>query len=181
MTTKNKTELKNLTLAAMFLAIGMVLPLITLQIKEIGDSLLPMHLAVMLCGIICSYKYGLAVGFILPIFRSFVFSMPPLYPNAVWMAAELATYGFVIGLLYEKLPIKNQILRIYTSLISSMIAGRIVWGIVKAVLLGVADKKFTFALFWAQGFLDAVPGIILQLILIPLIVSLIEKQIKKGA
>lgn len=180
MDSKNSAKLKRLVLAALFLAIGIVLPFLTMQIKEIGDSLLPMHLAVMLCGIICGYGYGAAVGFILPLFRAAVFGMPPIYPNAVWMAFELVTYGFVIGLLYSKLPIKNKTLKTYISLISSMIAGRIVWGAAKTVLLGVAGKSFTFALFWAQGFLDAVPGIILQLILIPIIVNLFEKYIKKG-
>lgn len=176
--TREKT--RRLVLAAMFLAIGMVLPIITLQIKEIGDSLLPMHLAVMLCGVICGQYYGAAVGFILPFLRGITFGMPPLYPNAIWMAAELATYGFIIGLLYKKLPIKNSLIKIYVSLICSMIAGRIVWGAVKAVLLGVSGKSFTLALFWAQGFIDAIPGIILQLILIPIIIRIIEKYGNKG-
>ncbi|MBQ0084493.1 MAG: ECF transporter S component [Clostridiales bacterium] len=177
--TKEKT--RRLVLAALFLAIGMVLPLITLQLKEIGDSLLPMHLAVMLCGIICGQYYGAAVGFILPFLRGVIFGMPPLYPNAVWMAFELATYGFIIGLLYKKLPLKNNLLKIYISLITSMIAGRIIWSVVKSVLLGVAGKSFTIALFWAQGFADAIPGIILQLILIPIIIRIIENYGKKGA
>ena len=102
-----KKALKQLILAAIFLAIGAVLPFLTGQIKEIGDSLLPMHLAVMLCGVLCGWQYGAAVGFVLPFFRSLCFGMPPLYPNAVWMALELATYGFVIGFVY-RLPHKHR-------------------------------------------------------------------------
>ncbi len=164
---------KNLVLASMFLAIGVVLPFFTMQIKEIGDSLLPMHLPVMLCGIICGWQYGACIGFILPFLRSILFSMPPIYPNAVWMAFELLTYGLVIGLLYEALPKKLPF--IYISLISSMLCGRIVWGIVKALLLAGGNSPFTFTAFLIGGFADAFIGIVLQIIIIPFIVTIVKK------
>lgn len=172
-----KNNLKKNILAAMFLSIGMVLPLFTSQIKEIGDTLLPMHIPVMLCGLICGPMYGLLVGIILPPLRSLIFSMPPIYPQAVWMACELATYGFVIGALYRICKPK-KIWHLYFPLIASMISGRIVWGIVKSILLGLGGKSFTWEAFVVGGFLDAVPGIILQLVLIPVIMKLVkEKQI----
>lgn len=167
-----KEELKKLIYAALFLALGIVLPFATAQIKEIGDSLLPMHLPVLICGFICSWKYGLAVGLVLPFIRSALFGMPPLYPQAVWMALELATYGLVAGLLYKKTGLK------YLSLIAAMLFGRVVWGIAKAILLGVADKPFGISAFITGGFVDALPGIILQLILIPVIVRLYERETK---
>lgn len=169
-----RKEIQRLVLAALFLAIGMILPFITGQIKEIGDSLLPMHLPVMLCGIICGWKYGFAVGIILPFLRSVCFAMPPLYPNAIWMSLELATYGLVIGTMYIILK-KKTIGYIYLSLIISMLSGRIVWGISKAILLGITDKPFTFSAFLIGGFADAIIGIILQLILIPLIIELLKR------
>ncbi len=168
-----KQKIKKLVLSALFLGIGMVLPFLTMQIKEIGDSLLPMHLPVMLCGVLCGYGYGAAIGFLLPFLRSFCFGMPPIYPNAVWMSAELLTYGLIIGLLYKKLP-KNTFC-LYTSLIASQISGRIVWGISKALLLGLNGKTFTLALFISGGFIDALPGIILQLILVPTIITVFKK------
>ena len=168
-----KQKIKKLVLSALFLGIGMVLPFLTMQIKEIGDSLLPMHLPVMLCGVLCGYGYGAAIGFLLPFLRSFCFGMPPIYPNAVWMSAELFTYGLIIGLLYKKLP-KNTFC-LYTSLIASQISGRIVWGISKALLLGLNGNTFTFALFISGGFIDAIPGIILQFILIPTIITVFKK------
>ena len=171
-------NLKKLTLAAMFLAIGIVLPLFTMQIKEIGDTLLPMHIPVLLCGILCGGQYGFAVGLMLPFVRSFLFSMPPFYPNAVWMAAELATYGLVVGVLYNKLKIK-EIARTYVSLLTAMLAGRIVWGIAKTLLLFGTAKAFTFAAFITGGFIDALPGIILQLLLIPIIVKIVDGGNKK--
>ena len=91
---------ERLVLAALFLAFGVILPSLTGAIKEIGDSLLPMHLMVMLCGVICGWKYGLCVGLVLPFLRSLIFGMPPIYPNSVWMSLELATYGVVIGIMY---------------------------------------------------------------------------------
>ena len=93
------THIKNLSLAAMFLGLGLMLPFLTGQIPAVGSMLLPMHIPVFLCGLICGWQYGLAVGFIVPLLRSMLFSMPPMYPTAVSMAAELATYGFVIGIL----------------------------------------------------------------------------------
>jgi len=173
---RNK-KLKKTVLSAMFLSIGMILPFFTSQIKEIGDSLLPMHIPVMLCGLVCGPLSGLMVGLVLPVLRSLLFSMPPLYPASVWMACELGTYGFVIGLLYSFRGNK-KIWYLYLSLIVSMLSGRIVWGIVKTLLLGIGGKAFGFEAFLIGGFIDAIPGIILQLVLIPLIMSLIkEKQI----
>ena len=181
-TSENKaskiSKTQTLVLAALFLALGLVLPSLTGAIKEIGDSLLPMHLVVMLCGAICGWKYGLLVGAVLPFLRSLLFSMPPLYPNAVWMATELATYGLVIGIMYAYLK-GNSKWRIFICLVCSMIAGRIVWGISKAVLLGVAGKPFGIEAFIIGGFVDAIPGIILQLILVPTIVILIDKGSSK--
>ena len=165
-------KIKRLVLSAMLLAVGVVLPMLTSQIKEIGDTLLPIHIPVLLCGFICSWKYGGAVGLILPFIRSLIFSMPPLYPNAVWMALELMTYGIVAGLVY------SQTRKKYMSLIVAMLSGRIVWGIAKAVLLGVAGKSFTISAFITGGFVDAIPGIVIQLVLIPLIIKAYEKNNK---
>jgi hypothetical protein len=174
----NMSKIQTLVLASLFLALGLVLPSLTGSIKEIGDSLLPMHLVVMLCGAICGWRYGLLVGAVLPFLRSLLFSMPPLYPNAVWMATELATYGLVIGILYTCIK-SNSKWKIFVSLISSMLAGRVVWGISKAILLGVAGKPFGIEAFIIGGFVDAIPGIILQLILVPSIVILIDKGLSR--
>ena len=171
----NKGSHKKTVLAGLFLAIGVVLPFLTAQIKEVGDTLLPMHFPVMLCGFVCGPIYGLGVGLILPFFRSFLFSMPPMYPNAVWMASELATYGLVCGLLYSRFAKKN-IVSLYISLIVAMISGRIVWGVVKTILLGLSGKMFSFEAFFVGGFIDALAGIILQLCLIPPIVKAIEHK-----
>ncbi len=168
-------RLRQTLLSALFLSLGIVLPFFTSQIKEIGDTLLPMHIPVMLCGLLCGPWYGLSVGLLTPLLRGVMFSMPPIYPNACWMALELATYGFVLGILYYKSK-RKDLKWLYFSIFTAMLSGRIVWGIAKAVLLGVGGKTFTLLAFVTGGFLDAILGIVLQLILIPIIVKLIEKE-----
>ncbi|MBQ2735652.1 MAG: ECF transporter S component [Clostridia bacterium] len=159
--------LKKLVLSGMFLAIGLVLPFFTGQIREIGKMLLPMHIPVMLCGLICGAKYGLTLGISMPLLRSFLFGMPVLYPNAVAMAFELAAYGCTVGLLFGKHPHRSVLLSVYRALIPAMLVGRLVWGVVEVVLLGFFGDGFTFAAFLSGSVLSAIPGILLQLVLIP--------------
>ena len=171
---KNKS-LANLTKAAMFLAIGQILPFVTGQIPQIGKMLCPMHFPILLCGFFCGWKYGMLVGFICPLLRSVLFGMPVMFPNAVGMAFELMTYGFISGLLSEKLG-TEKLGRIYLILIVSMIAGRIVWGIAQVLLLGLSGSKFTFSAFIAGALTNAIPGIILQLLIIPFLVKTLQKK-----
>ena len=166
---------KKLILSSMFLALGFVLPMITMQIKEIGDTLLPMHLPVLLCGFLCGWRCGAVVGLVLPFLRSAIFGMPPIFPNAVWMATELATYGLISGLVYSSFTTKNA-KSIYISLLTAQLSGRIIWGITKALLLFYQAKPFGFMMFLTGGFLDAIPGIIIQLILIPIILNIVNKR-----
>lgn len=157
---------KNLTLSAMFLAIGMVLPFLTGQIPQIGNMMLPMHIPVLLCGLICGWQYGAVLGFILPLIRYMVFGMPVLFPTGIAMAFELMTYGLVIGLVYLRSRWKC-IVSLYRALIAAMIAGRLVWAAAQMILLGISGGAFTMKMFLAGAFFNAVPGIMIQLILIP--------------
>ena len=165
-------SLRNLLLAAMFLAIGLVLPFFTGQIKEIGNMLLPMHLPVFLCALICGWQYGTAVGFIMPLLRFALFSMPRM-PTALAMAFEMAAYGALCGWLYRRLPRRKSSL--YLALIGAMIGGRLVWGAARFLCAGLQPSAFGFTAFWAGAVTSAVPGIILQLILVPVLVMALEK------
>ncbi len=162
-----------LVLSAMFIAIGMVLPFMTGQIQQIGNMLLPMHLPVFLCGMICGWQYGGVVGFVLPLLRSAVFGMPVMFPNAVGMAAELALYGLIAGLIYGKVKRQN-VLSVYIAMLPAMVIGRVVWGLVQTAILGIGDTGFTWQMFIAGAVLNAVPGIVLQLILIPAVMSVLN-------
>lgn len=169
-----KKNLKNMTLAAMFLALGLVLPFLTGQIPQIGNMLLPMHIPVFLCGLICGWQYGAAVGFIVPLLRSAIFGAPAFFPEATGMAFELMTYGLVAGLLYSLS--KWQCIRaLYRCLIISMLAGRAVWGVVQVIQYGVSGSSFTVKMFMAGAFTSAIPGIIIQLILIPVIMVALNR------
>ena len=169
-----KTNVKTLTLSAMFLAVALVLPFITGQIPEIGAMLCPMHLPVLLCGYFCGGPWGLAVGLIAPVLRSMIFGMPPMYPTAISMAFELAAYGAISGLLYAKLPKTKA--SVYISLVTAMIVGRLVWGAARFVFAGLNITAFGLQAFWAGAVTSAIPGIILQLILIPILVIALDKQ-----
>ena len=119
-------------------------------------------------------QYGAVIGFLLPIVRGILFGMPPLYPNAVAMAFEMATYGFVSGFLYSHA--KWQCTKmLYVSLIAAMLAGRVVWAFAEVVLLGIGGNMFTWNMFVAGAFLNAIPGIIVQLVLIPLIMIALKR------
>lgn len=166
-------NIKTLTQAAFFLALGLVLPFLTGQIPEIGSALLPMHIPVLICGYICGWKYGLLVGFITPLLRSSLFGMPPIMTAAA-MAFELAAYGTVTGILYRRLP--NFKGRIYISLICAMIIGRIIWGAASIAIYGLSDAAFTWEIFLAGALQGAVPGIILQVVLIPILMIALEKS-----
>lgn len=155
------------------LALGIVLPFVTMEVPRIGNMLLPMHIPVLLCGFLCGGPSGFLLGLILPIVRSLIFTAPPMMPTAVAMAAELATYGLVTGVLYQKL--KEHKFRIYGSLICAMILGRVVWGLCSLGLYHILGNSFTWKIFALQGFVNAVPGIVIQLILIPVIVLAVQK------
>lgn len=164
---------KHLVLSGLFMALGLVMPFLTGQIPNIGNKLLPMHIPVLLCGFVSGWQYGLIVGFIVPLFRSMLFGMPPMLPTAVAMAFELAAYGFMAGFLYKLLPRKNTF--IYIALVISMIFGRIIWGIVSFFLYGLSGTAFTWKFFMAGAFLNAIPGIIIQILIIPIIIIALKR------
>ena len=161
-----------MVLAALFLAVAYVMPYLTGQIPEIGSMLCPMHIPVLLCGFICGWPWGLAVGFTAPLFRSLTLSMPPLFPAAVSMAFELAAYGAVAGVMHKILTRKKAF--VYVSLLSAMIVGRIVWGAAMYICVGINGGSFTFAAFLAGAVTNAIPGIIVQIVLIPVLVMVLE-------
>ena len=162
-----------LTYSALYLAIALVLPFLTGQIPQIGSMLCPMHFPVLLAGFVLGGPWGLAVGFIAPLLRSVLFGMPPLFPTALSMAFELATYGFVSGVVYRK--VRHTLPMTFATLLTAMVAGRIVWGVVRFVLAGLTGSSFPFSAFLAGALLNALPGIIAQLILIPLILTALQK------
>lgn len=164
----HRNQIRRLTLTAMFIALGYLLPFLTGQIPQFGAMLSPMHIPALLCGFVCGWQYGLVAGAIMPLLRSATLGMPYIFPNAVAMAFELAAYGCAAGLLYRALP--KHIAFVYVTLVLSMLIGRAVWGLASAVLMMGTENAFTTQAFLAGAFINAWPGIILHILIIPPVV-----------
>ena len=161
-----KENLKNLIYSALFLTLGFVLPMLTGQIPVVGQALLPMHIPVFLCGLICGARYGALLGFSLPLLRSLIFSVPVMYPTAIAVAFEMAAYGLLSGLLYSRSK-RKSLFALYSVIVAAMIVGRIVRCIAQMALLGLFGNPFVWQTFFSGVIVSSVPGIILQLIIIP--------------
>ncbi len=167
------TNLKKTVGSGLFLALCLVLPLFTGQIPEIGNMLLPMHLPVLLCGMLYGPWWGGAVGFIAPLLRFVIFGRPMIFPTGIAMAFELMTYAIVAGLLISALP--KKLPYTYISLVAAMLGGRVVWAAARMILTLFGGQAFTLSFFLAEGFINAIPGIILQLVLIPPLTHLLRR------
>ncbi|MDE5892044.1 MAG: ECF transporter S component [Acetatifactor sp.] len=171
-----KKNVKNLCLSAVCLALCMVLPLLTGQIPQIGNALSPMHIPVLMCGLLCGWPYGLIIGFIAPLLRFLLFGMPPLMPTGLAMMFELAAYGAISGLLLRLFPSKLPFL--YVSLIGAMLGGRIIWGIARFILGLAVGPAFTFSAFLSGAFISAIPGIICHILLVPPVVIGVRRALR---
>lgn len=173
-----KSSVRNVAFTGLVLALGLTLPFLTAQIPALGQRLLPMHLPILLGGFVLGGPLAGLVGLILPVFRSLLFGMPPIFPTGVAMSFELGTYGFLTGSLYSIFPRRSAF--VYLNLIVSMLGGRVVWGVVSLVLFGLRGNSFTWKAFLASAFANAMPGIILQIILIPVLVMALESSNRVG-
>ena len=171
---KTHNNILRLVISALCLSLAYVLPFLTVNNLELGSMLLLMHIPVLLCGFICGWYWGLSVGFLAPLLRSLTLGAPMLFPMAICMAFELATYGAASGLLHKALPKKKAF--IYVSLLTSMTIGRIVFGIAMAICMGVKGSTYTFGAFIASSLTGAIPGIVIQIILIPILVMVLKAQ-----
>lgn len=168
---------RKLCFAALFLALGWLLPLLTGQNRDLGNMLSLIHIPAYLAGFLLGPWYGLGLGLLIPISRSVLFGMPVLYPRALCMAFEMAVYGGLTGGLYRIFSkgTMKRIIAIYASVIPAMLAGRVVWGIGRAVCGLFSAEPFTWGAFVAGGFVTAWPGMVVQMILLPILVVTLTK------
>lgn len=174
MTMKVAKNVRQMIFSALCLALAYVMPFLTGQIPSIGAMLCPMHLPVLLCGFICGWPWGLAVGLAAPLLRSLTLGMPPLFPTAVCMALELAAYGAAAGMMYRLFPKRRAY--IYASLLIAMVFGRLVWGGAMFTCLGMRGASFTFSAFISGAIVNAIPGIVVQIVLIPILVMVLDRS-----
>lgn len=167
-----KSTTKKLVSCALCIAIGVLLPMAFHVIPNAGSIFLPMHIPVLICGLFCGWPYGLACGIITPFLSSVMTGMPPamMLPQ---MMIELAVYGLVAGLCSKYIPQENEMSKLYMSLIIAMLAGRIVNGFVNTFIL--STQGYTLSVFMTASFITCLPGIILQLIVVPILVRILNK------
>ena len=165
--------IRRMVYAAVCLTLCMVLPFLTGQIPQFGGMLCPMHIPVLLAGFLCGSGWAAAVGLVAPALRYLLFGMPPLLPVGFAMTFERVAYGVVAGLLYRALPKKNG--SVYAALVGAMLAGRAVWGAAAKIIYGAMGMEFTWEIFLAGAFLEAIPGIVLQIVLIPVLVMALKR------
>ena len=167
------TNTKRLFLAGLCVALGIVLPVAFHSVANAGSIFLPMHIPVLLCGLICGWPYGLACGVLAPLLSSLITGMPPMafLPS---MLCELAVYGFVSGLLMRYVKTGKLLADLYISLVGAMLLGRLVLGLLNAVLFRAGE--YSVALWTTSAFVTALPGIVIQLAVIPVLVFALKKS-----
>ncbi len=161
-------NIKQISLASTLLALGILLPFLTINQPQLGQVFLLMHIPALLAGFLLGGKWGGLVGFLMPLLRSLIVGMPPLYPTALIMAFELMTYAFVAGFVMSKLTYKT--VNVVIALLVAMIMGRLVWGVTSVIILSLESLPFTFQIFITGAFITALPGIGIQLVLIPTLI-----------
>lgn len=176
---KMQSKTQKLTTLGLLLALGIILPFATAHgIGVSGGILLPMHIPVFICGFLCGPLFGALCGVILPIINSLITNMPSLYPMMPIMVCELTVYGFVSGLLYCKTSLGKYKIGVYISLLIAMVLGRVAYGLAYQLLL-LISKQLTVSTVWI-AIATGVPGIVVQLLLVPTVVFAIEGAYLKG-
>ncbi|MBR0385219.1 MAG: ECF transporter S component [Erysipelotrichaceae bacterium] len=163
---------RKLVFAALFIALGVALPQAFHAVPNAGSVFLPMHIPVLIAGYVVGPVYGLACGILTPLLSHLLFHMPPA-PVLPGMLCELAAYGLMTGLLQQTLKIKNNIVKIYAVLICAMMAGRVTYGILNALIFRAG--QYSMAAWTSAAFVTALPGIVIQLILVPILIFSLQK------
>lgn len=164
-----RNQTKKLVIAALCLALGILFPQV-FHVFGAGSTFLPMHIPVLLCGLICGWQFGGLCGLVVPLLSSLFTGMPPIFPTAPAMMLELCAYGVLTGLFYRKCK-----WNLYFALIGAMLAGRVVSGVANAIFMGIAGKAYGFSAFLTASFVTAIPGIIIQIVAVPVIIICMEK------
>lgn len=167
----NNSKTKKLNVSAICLALCVVLPVLFHAVPNAGNIFLPMHIPVLICGLMCGTVYGAVCGILGPLLSSLITGMPPL-SIAPAMMVECALYGLICGLMMKYVKTGKTVLDIYLSLITSMLLGRIVAGLAKALIFTPGVSPFAWV---TTSIITGIPGIVIQLILIPLLITALTK------
>lgn len=165
------SNVKKLVFAAACAALCLVLPMAFHAIPNAGQVILPMHIPVLLCGLVCGWPYGGVCGLIGPLLSSLLTGMPPaaMLPS---MMVECCVYGFASGLMMKYVRTGKPMADLYISLVAAMIAGRVVAGFAKALIFTPGVAPFAWV---TTSLITGIPGIVIQLVLMPLVVTALTK------
>lgn len=166
------TRTKRLILTGLCIALGIVLPLAFHAIANAGSIFLPMHIPVILCGLICGWPFGLACGVVAPLLSS-LFTGMPMVAFLPAILCELAVYGAISGLLMRAMKTGKLVMDVYLSLIGAMLSGRLVFGLLNALIFRAG--AYSLELWTTAAFVTALPGILIQLAIIPALVLALKK------
>ena len=175
------TDVRSYIFTGVFVLLSVAVPLIFHQFHMAGATYLPMHIFVLITGLLFGWRAGLLVGLLTPLASYAVAGMPAL-PVLPQIIIELSAYGLVAGILREKFN-----LRLTWSLLGAMVAGRLVLFLGVLVIYLIAGKVYSplgleanpFLVVWSvikQGW----PGIGIQLASIPAVIWLVGKLAVKN-
>ncbi len=166
---------KKIVLGGFFVGLGVLIPMIFHMAHMGGPVFLPMHIPVLLAGFLLGGEYGFLVGLITPIISSIITGMPPIIPTLPIMTVELSLYGFIAGVLFNKSKLNS-----ITSLVLSMICGRAGAFLTVYIMANILGFKKLNTVMWIKtGLVTGIPGIVIQLILIPTLLHILTKSLKK--
>lgn len=172
---KRVSNLQQMIRGALLIALGLILPFLFHGVRDAGSIFLPMHIPILIGAFVLEPYYALCVGVLTPLLSHVFTGMPP-FPFVYIMIFELASYGLFISIFYNKFKMS-----IYPSLISGMILGRLVNILGTFVLLHIImSKPFKLSVVASGLFVEGLPGIVIQIILIPIIVYALEKSLKSS-
>ena len=158
---------------AVCIALCVVLPMAFHAIPGAAFSLLPMHIPVLLCGLLTGWKFGLLAGLAGPFLSHLITGMPPSFvlPS---MLIELGAYGLIAGFLMDYLVTKKIFLDLYVSLIAAMLIGRVIAGITQALIF--SSGEYSIAAWTGVYFVTSFPGMLIQLAFLPSLVIALQSS-----
>ena len=162
------SNVKKICICALCVALCYVLPQ-AFHILPLGTALSPMHLPVLLCGLVCGWPYGLVCGLLGPVISYLLSAMPPV-PVLIPMVPELGVYGLAAGLGMKFIRTGRTLLDIYLSLLPALVLGRVAGGVTQALLYLSRTESYTIALWAGSYVVGTLPAVVLQLVLLPALV-----------
>ena len=175
------TDIRSYVVTVAFVLLSVAVPWVFHQFHLAGPTFLPMHIFVLVAGLVCGWRAGLVVGLFIPL-ASYAVSGMPVLQILPQITVELSAYGLIAGVLREKFS-----LRVIWSLLGAMIGGRIVLCLVVLIIYTVLGESYSplgaestpLFVLWSVVKLGW-PGIVIQLVSLPLLIRVVEK-FSKGA